>query len=208
VEASSRRLDLQDAADREHLRQDAQLAGELGVRAADVRFRNRPDLGDPIQEACTAAMIDTIARRHELPRASVMAAAYARVWWADLLVVYLPLVAVVGVAMDMIVRRVRRAFEPADHLVATACTALFVGVVPILGLGVGQFWAFTIEAAFLRNEHIAFRGTFIPILRHGWIAVGLLAALCVLVATWRAARTPLRRVERSYASYLGARSRA
>lgn len=57
---------------------------------------------------------------------------------------------------------------------------------------------------FLRNEHVAFRGTFVSILRHGWIAVFSLLVLCSLVALRRVARSPLQRIERSYASYLGA----
>lgn len=204
VEASSQRLDLSQAADRDHLRGDAQVAGELGVRASDVHFRSNPDLGDPIQQACTARLLDTIASRHQVARVSVVAAAYARVWWGDLLVVYLPLAVVVALAIDAIVRRIRRSFDSEDRLLAGACTAVFVAIVPVLGLGVGQLWAFTMEGVFLRNEHVAFRGTFVPILRHGWIAVFSLLALCILVALRRVARSPLQRIERSYASYLGA----
>ena len=204
VEPSSQRLDLSQPADRDHLRRDAQVAGDLGVRAADVHFRSRPDLGDPIQQACTARMLDTIATRHQVPRASVVAASYARVWWGDLLVVYLPLAVVVGLAIDAIVHRVRRSFDPEDRVVAGVCTAVFVAIVPVLGLGVGQLWAFTMEGVFLRNEHVAFRGAFVPILRHGWIAVLTLLALCIVVAMRRVVRSPLQRIERSYASYLGA----
>jgi hypothetical protein len=207
-EASARRLDLSRAADREHLRQDVQLAGELGVRAADVRFRHRPDRGDPIKQACTSAMIDTIARRHGLSHARVAEASYDRLWWADLLAVYLPLAVVLAVGTDYIVRRVRRSFDPEDRLMAAVCVVLLGAVVALLGVGVGQFWAFTIEAAFLRDEHIAFRGSLVPILRHGWRAYLSLLGFCALVALRRAGRSPLRRIERSYASYLGAPARA
>lgn len=204
VEASFERLGLAKAADADYLRRDVQVAGELGVRAADVQFRTQPDFGDPIQRACTAAMLDTIARRHGLARTRVLEASYARVWWADLLVVYLPLATVVALAMDRIVRRIRRAFDPVDRVIAGACVAAFMAVVPVLGLGVGQFWAFTMEGVFLRNEHVAFRGTFVPIVRHGWVALFALLALCALIALRRMSRNPLGRVEHSYASYLSA----
>lgn len=153
-------------------------------------------------------MLDTIAGRHQVPRVSVVAASYARVRWGDLLVVYLPLAVVVALVMDAIGRRIRRSFEPGDRLIAWACTAFFVAIVPVLGLGAGQFWAFTMEGVFLRNEHVAFRGAFVPILRHGWIAVFSLLALCLVVALRRAAQSPLQRIERSYASYLGAPGRS
>ena len=142
-----------------------------------------------------------------LPRARVAEASYYRVWWADLLVVYLPLAVVVALTMDYIVRRIRRSFDPVDRLFAGACAAIFVAVVPVLGVAVGQFWAFTMEEVFLRNEHVAFRGTFVPILRHGWLALFSLLALCALVAMRRVTRSPLRRIERSYESYLSAPAR-
>lgn len=193
VEESTERLDPSKRADRQHLRVDAQLAGELGVRQADVRFRQVSNLGDPIQRECTSAMIDTIARRHGLARARVLEALDYRLWWADLLVVYLPMAVLVAFGMDRIARRIRRSFDPEDRWPAIASIALFVPVVALLGLLAGQTWGFEAEGMFLRNEHIAFRASHIPIIRHGWIAYFSFLALATVVAIGRSRKTPLLR---------------
>ena len=200
TEQSSQRLNLSRRADRDHLRADVQLAGELGVRLADTRYRGRPDLGDPIQEGCTAALMDTIARRHGVAVSVVKGAATWRVWWADLLVVYLPLAIVVAFGMDRITRRICRSFDPEDRGVAIATLALLVPMTALLGLGVGQFWGFGVESWFLRNEHVAFRAFLVPIIRHGWIGYFSMLLLCTGVAIHRFARTPLQDVGRSFAS--------
>src|SRR5690242_11141394 len=91
VETSGERLDLSNSRDRDHLRADVQVAADLAVRFGDAASRARADIGGPRQRACTAEMIDSIARRHDIPRERIVEAEYARVWWVDLLVVYLPL---------------------------------------------------------------------------------------------------------------------
>lgn len=184
AERSAERLDPSSSEGRAHLRADAQLAGEIGQRFADVRYRNRADLNDPIQRECTAAMLESVARRHGVALDVVQAAQYDRIWWADVLAVYLPLGVVVAVAMHRITRRVVRSFEPEDRGIMLASIACFVVATAAIGLGVGQFWAFNVETMFLRNPHLGFRGTFVPILRHGWIAVLSLLALSTVVAVW------------------------
>jgi hypothetical protein len=186
-------LEIRHAADREHLRQDAQVAGELGQRLADVRFRNRPDLGDTIQERCTAALYDTIAVRHAVSRASVNAAIYYRVWWADLLAVYLPIGLLVAFATDWMTRGVCRSFDPEDRVIAIGSVAALVPLAAALGLGIAQFWAFGVESSFIRNEHVAFRAFVIPVMRHGWIGFFTALAVAAVVAFARFRVTPLRK---------------
>jgi hypothetical protein len=70
----------------------------------------------------------------------------------------------------------------------------------LFGLGVGQFWGFTAEGWFLRNEHVAFRAFRVPIIRHGWIAFFSLLALCTAVAAARFRTMPLRKVLPPYAA--------
>ena len=200
IDPLTERLDLKRAADREHLRVDAQLAGELGQRFADVRFRNRPNLGDPIQERCTNALMDTIARRRGIGLSAVKAAATDRVWWADLLSVYLPLAVVAALVMDGVTRRICRSFDPEDRMVAIAAAVIFVPVTALLGLGLGQIWAFSVEGWYLRNEHVAFRAFLVPIIRHGWIGYFALLGICSAVALNRFRVTPLRTVSHSYAT--------
>lgn len=76
---------------------------------------------------------------------------------------------------------------------AIASTALFVPVVALLGLLAGQMWGFEAEGMFLRNEHIAFRASHVPITRHAWIAYFSFLALATVVAIVRSRKTPLLR---------------
>ena len=198
IEQSTQRLDPSNWADYQHLRADAQVAGELGVRLADIRYRQSPSLGDPVQRACTSAMTDTIARRHGLDRAQVLKAFDYRLWWADALAVYLPISVIVAFGMDLITRRVRRSFDPEDRWIAIASNAAFVPMVALMGLMAGQIWGFEVEGMFLRDAHVAFRASHIPITRHGWIAFFSLTALAAVVAVARCRTTALRIDEPGY----------
>ncbi len=143
-------------------------------------------------------MIDTIARRHGLARTQVLEAFGYRLWWADLLAVYLPIAVLVAFGMDRITRRIRRSFDPEDRWIAAASVAVFVPVVALVGLLAGQLWGFEAEGMFLRDEHIAFRASDIPITRHGWIAYFSFLALAGAVAIARSRATPLARDAPSY----------
>ena len=50
-------LDLAQPTDRDHLRVDVKVAGELALRMADARFRNRPIEARPIFEKCMTARL-------------------------------------------------------------------------------------------------------------------------------------------------------
>src|SRR5438094_400833 len=76
-------LNLARAADREHLRQDVQVAWEVGLRFADLRYRHNPRLARPLLESCRGAMYDSIIARHGVTRADIARATYARVWRVD-----------------------------------------------------------------------------------------------------------------------------
>lgn len=186
-----RPLDPGRRADREHLRVDAQMANELMVRAGDAHGRNRPDLQRPYREACINALIDTITTRHRVTVAQFEAAERARVWWVDLLVVVLPMGAIALLAMDRVVRRVRRAFDAEDRAIALVSVVVLTVVVAGLILAVTNFWSFWVEGWRLRNGHVSNRAFFLPIVQHGWIAYGIALALCGGAAgyRWRAGRT-------------------
>lgn len=186
-----RRLDLTQRADRDHLRQDAEVANELMVRAGDAHSRNRPDIARPYRDACTTALVDTIIARHGVTRAQIHAAERDRVWWADFLAVFLPLGLLGAFAVDYITRRVCRSFEPDDRVIATVSIVLLVPIVALLTLGVANFWEFAVEGWRLRNEHVSNRAFFIPIVVHGWIAYFVSLTICASVATARFTRTPL-----------------
>lgn len=185
-------LDLSNSADRDHLRMDAKIAGELGLRLADLRYRNVPRLAGPIRDGCTNALFDSIIARHGVSLAQSRAAMRYRVWWADILTVFLPLAILIALAMDVVTRRVCRAFSSDDRAMANVSIILLTPIVALLGLAVTQFWAIGVEAWFLRNGHVSFRAFETPSVAHGWITYFASLALCVTVATTRYSRTPLR----------------
>lgn len=191
VDTVNRPLDLSRASDRDHLRMDAKLAGELGLRQADVRYRNVPRLAGPIRHRCTDALYASIITRHAVTRTQIDAATRARVWWADILAVLLPAALLIAIMMDIATRRVCRGFAEEDRTMATVCIVALTPLVALLGLGVTQFWAMAIEAWFLRNGHVSFRAAEVPAIAHGWMTYFACLAVCAIVAVTRFSRTPL-----------------
>ena len=191
VDSVSRPLDLSRASDRNHLRMDAKLAGELGLRLADLRYRNVPRLAAPIRHRCTDALFDTIIVRHAVTRPQIQDAVRSRVWWADILAVLLPAAVLIAFAMSFVTRRVCAAFAEDDRTIATISIIALTPMVALLGLGATQFWAMGVESWFLRNGHVSFRAFEAPAIAHGWLTYFGCLTLCVGIALRRFVRTPL-----------------
>lgn len=184
-----RTLDLGRAADREHLRADVQLAWDLAIRFGDVRFRSVPAKERPFIEQCLSALNDSIMARHDVTRADIARASRARIWWVDIVFVFLPIAALTVLVMDQITRRIRCAFSSADRRRATITTAFFVALVALVVAGVTQYWAIVIEALRLRNEHVSGRAFVLPSVAHRWLTLASALGLCLMVAVWRFRRT-------------------
>jgi hypothetical protein len=193
-----RLLDLTKASDREHLRVDAKIAGELGLRLADLRYRNNPTLNRPIRTTCTEALFDSIIVRHGVTREQIRVAERARVWWVDVVLSFLPIAALLAFAMDRVALRVCRAFEPEDRTIATASLAALIIVVAAVGLGVSQFWSFGVEGWLLRNGHVSFRAFQVPTIAHGWISFGAALVIAGTAGVRRFVVTPLSGAGDSY----------
>jgi hypothetical protein len=190
-DSEPRTLDLSRASDRDHLRVDAQVAWELGLRFADVRYRNVPTRARPLLEQCRGALYDSIIRRHGVSRADIETATRARVWWADVVLVFLPLALLTLLVMDHVTRRICRAFDADDRAIATTSTVLLVPVVALVALGVTQIWAIGVESVLLRNGHVSGRASLVPVVAHGWTTYLGALALCMCIAAWRFRITPL-----------------
>ena len=184
-----RTLDLRRASDREHLRADVQLAWELGVRFGDVRFRTVAAKEQPLMEQCRGALYDSIMARHGVTRADIARASTARLWWVDIVLVFLPMIALTLLVMDQITRRVRHAFGN-DRRMATIAAAFFVAIVALVAAGVTQCWAISLESFRLRNEHVSGRAFVLPSVTHRWMTLAVAFALCLMVALWRFRRAP------------------
>ena len=184
-------LDLTTAAGRRHLRTDAEIANELMVRYGDAHGLHRPDLQRPYRDRCTRALTDTLIARHGVTRAQIVAAERDRVWWADMLFVFLPMALLAVAATDYATRRICRTFDPDDRLIA----GILVGVVALaiagLALGATNFWAFNVESWRLHNGHLSNRAFLIPIVTHAWACASVALLLCVSSAVLRFRRASL-----------------
>ena len=181
-------LDLSRPADREHLRQDAQVAWEVGQRYADVRYRSNPRLARPLLDACRGAMDDSIIARHGVTRNDIEAATSARSWWVDITLVFLPMLLVTAVATDAVTRQVTPSLTT-EHARIIALLAL-AALVALVAAGVTQMWAMILETWRLRNGHIAGRAFVVPSVAHAGVTFAALWLVALLVAVRRTKRAP------------------
>lgn len=187
TDVSNASLNLDRAADREHLRQDAQVAWEVGQRFADVRYRTQPEPARPLLEACRAAMWDSIIVRHHVLRDDVARAARARLWWADTITVFLPMTLLTAIVTLLITRETDRL---AMHgRMRNVVSAGVVGIVALIMTGLIQIWAMSVESWRLRNEHIAGRGFVVPSVAHPVIAFIVVCAIVAAVVRTRGSRS-------------------
>jgi hypothetical protein len=186
-----RQLDMSRADDRDHLRLDARVAGELGLRFADLHYRHVPRLNAPLLASCRTAMWDSIRSRHGVSQADIDRAVVARVWWVDLTTVYIPMALITVVLSNLLTRRVRAWFAPDHRTAAGLATCLFVIIAAGLALGITQVWSMFVETSLLRNGHLGFRVGHIPIMLHGWIGLMATGTIASGVAIIRSRAVPL-----------------
>lgn len=198
-------IDLRTRAGRGHLRRDAEVANELVVRFGDAHTRNRPDLARPYRQQCMRALTDSIIVRHGVTGAQIAAAERDRVWWADVLFVFLP-VALFGIAAtDFATRRICRSFDSSGRIIAAALTGVVALAIAGLTLGVANVWAFGVEGWRLHNNHVSHRAFLIPIATQTLTCAVVAVALCLSVAFFRFRRTTLGGPE--HTGYAGLRIR-
>jgi hypothetical protein len=190
-DAIARPLNLRARVDREHLRVDAEVANELMVRFGDVRYRNRPDMAEPLRRQCMSALLDSIVARHGVGRAAIARAEFDRVWWADAAFVFMPIALLGMIATDAATRRICAHFEPDDKAIATWAVIASPFIIALLTVGVANFWSFAVEGWRLRNGHVSNRASFLPIVAHGELAYVIALVSCTVVAAARFVRTPL-----------------
>lgn len=164
------RLDLRDAAQRSHLATDVQVAEELGVRAGDaVKRQVGVSAAGRVSVACTEQVFGSIMREHGVTRAEIDSVRGARDAWVDIAAVYLPMLLLLAVASDMTVRRLL-VIPREDRWLFAAGLVFFAVAASAMAIGVTQFWAGIVNDLRLGDSHLSYRGFYLPINRHGWIA--------------------------------------
>ncbi|MEP6618576.1 MAG: hypothetical protein ABJE47_04660 [bacterium] len=178
-------LDRRRSRDRDHLRQDAQIAWELSVRYSDTRYRHAPALARPLRRECRQAVEDTIRARHAVTAQDIRTATVSREWWIDVVAVFLPMLGLAVVGTDALMRRARGAFDGERRVRMLVATLLLVAAIALAVAGVTQYWAMIVESIRLRDEHVADRGTVLPSAVHAGLTMGVSFLVCLVPAMAR-----------------------
>jgi hypothetical protein len=155
---SARPLDLTRAADRRHLRQDAQSAETVAIHYADAAPARREG---PIQyaharEACMASLFGVVARTHAVDLETVRAFSMHRNGWLDAIVL-LSFAAVYGCAASALGGFVGRRF-PGDEWPAAVVSMVVLSLAAAgLGLLCIDLWAIGAESIRLGTSHLSDR---------------------------------------------------
>jgi hypothetical protein len=176
-------LDLRRSEDREHLRQDAQLAWELSVRYGDTRFRTEPQLARPFRRECRRALEDSIIARHAVTEGDVRTATHWRVWWVELVAVILPMMLLALVASHWVTYRLTTRADREQRWASVTRTIVAAAIVALVVAGLSQCWATIVECIRLHDGHVADRVTVLPSIAHMNATFAVAFVLCLISAT-------------------------
>jgi len=177
-EEDNRSLNLGNAADRRHLRDDAVTVEDVAIRWADKHFARLPEYGRRRNE-CMDSMFNQLATHHRVE------VDIARQYRLERDIVFdsagfLIFGVVYTVVAYYVAGRIRRRFPPGESgfwimtITMSVCAAL-VGVV------VGNLWAIVLETVRLNSGHLSYRMSRIPWRQH-W-AVLYICGFVIFVIT-------------------------
>ena len=184
TEAGSGTLNLENAADRGHLRYDALTAEDMAIRWADKyagpgsgqnpEYRRRRD-------ECMEALFQGVASHHGVDVALVRQYRLSRDVVVDSAVIlgFAFLYALAGYGLAGVIRRRFPSDEWRAFLIATVAMSVLASIV---GVMLGDFWSMLIENLRMGSGHLSYRIDRIPWRLH-WGA----AFVCGLVVFWLAA---------------------
>lgn len=162
-------LDLTDPRQAQHLSNDAEAAEDLAIRYADGHDRPANGSGITIAEyhqtrdQCMAALFQVVADRHlvtpQQVRESINKHRHISLDWAVMLSFGL----LYGLFVNGFVRRIWLRFPPKqDRLLGIMATVVMAPVVSLLGVAVGELWAFEAETLRIGYGHLVQRAERIP----------------------------------------------
>jgi hypothetical protein len=177
TEDNHRTLNLENFADRRHLRDDAVTAEDVAIRWADKYFGHRPEWGSRCDE-CMESLFNGVASHHGVDVNLVRQYSRERDIVADsvaILIFGLLYLAVVY----YLVGKIRRRFS-ADETVNFWIMALVMSVgASLVGLLVGNLWSIVIETYRLNSTHLSYRMNRIPFRQYWYVYL-----LCGILAFW------------------------
>jgi len=182
-------LDLSDARQGQHLRNDAEKAEGLAIRYADGH--SRPNHGHTMGEyrrtldQCEANLFAAISEDHKVTPKEVRESIdkYRRTSLDALLILFFGLC--FGLSTDQFVRKIWRRFPPKDgRLPGIITTVAFSPVVSILGVAFGEGWSDAAETLRIGYGHLVDRSSRIPWFNHRPVIFAVGIAIFWLVS-WR-----------------------
>jgi len=177
TEEDNRALNLQNRADRHHLRDDAVTAEDLAIRWADQRFPRQPEY-EARRDECMESLFTGVARQHAVDVALVRQYSQERDIFADsaaLLTFGLPFVG----AVYYLVGRIRRRFdvdESPNFWIMTAVMSVGAGLV---GSFAGILWSIAFDTYRLNSVHLSYRMNRIPSRQYWFVFL-----VCCILVFW------------------------
>jgi hypothetical protein len=191
-DTTSAALDMAIAADRRHLANDVRIAGENATRYRDsVKLRFGFAAAGRRDFECLDRLYATIGAQHGVRRGDIDAAARMRDVPLDVALVYFPIGTVfLFVSLRMCRRFFRRMPPPGERWTVLVGVAWLGLVASAVATAVAYLHSWNVDTVRLRDFHISFRASYLPIGRHPWLS--FLAAITVFAVAssyeYRAAR--------------------
>ena len=168
AEQDDRTLDLRNAADRRHLRNDAIVAEDLAIGHADSNVGRKsaalPEGYNHRRDTCMASLFSRISARHGIGADVVAEYRLRRNWLADAAVIGTFGLLYVGVSYFVAGRIVRR-FQSERLQTALAVATVSLGLA-WAGMMLGEVWSVLMEVARLGRGHLSYRTSRIPWVQH------------------------------------------
>ncbi len=187
TEEDNRSLNLENAADRRHLRYDAITAEDVAIRWADKyagvgsgEFKGFPEYGRR-RDKCMEALFNGVASHHGVDVALVRQYRLDRDPVLDSAVI-LGFGVIYALVAYGLAGLIRRRFPPDEWPAFLIATVAMSVVVSLIGVLLGDFWSVVMENLRLNSGHLSYRLARIPWRQH-WAAL----FVCGLVVFWLAA---------------------
>ena len=181
-------LNLDNAADRRHLREDAATAEDMAIRWADRHWGLRLEY-ESERNKCMASLFSGVATQHDVDVAVVRQYSRKRDVVMDSVVI-LSFGALYGLAAYMLAGRIWQSFTPKEAGFWILMITLALGI-SLVGVLAGGLWSIVVEEVRVGSGHLSYRMNRIPFRQH-WV---VLFVCCVAVSALAAlirARFPLR----------------
>jgi hypothetical protein len=175
TEDDNRTLNLENFADRRHLRNDAVTAEDMAIRWADQHFHLRPEWDARCYE-CVQSLFKGVASHHGVDVNLVRQYSRQRDVVADSVTI-LSFGLLYLAAVYYLIGKIRRRFSADESINFWIMTAVISVGAGLVGLLVGGLWSIVIETYRLNSAHLSYRMNLIPFRQHwfGFLLCGVLA---------------------------------